>query len=219
MCLSQTYVRNLQNTYLFDWLTPCCYFGVIALFGSIVAGSAQRLTIPEAVAKGATGSVASAPSGPVPTVKELVHRSDVVVIGTIGEPHSYISEDQYEVFTDYPIRNPRYLYESKSRGGARPGTVPDISVTLRGGTVLVNGRKYTQKEDALALLQSGSMGLFLLRHVADKFTPAGVYYGAFAVSNGRVMPLVPRNDFAPEFRNITVSDAENRILALTAATK
>src|SRR5262249_2564211 len=117
---------------------------------------AQRETIPVAVANGAVGSVSAGPSGPTPTVSYLLGTTDVLVTGIVGEPRSYLSDDERDVYTDYPIRSPVFLYQARAASSATPGVLPTITVTQRGGTVMVNGTKFTQKETALPPLQTGT---------------------------------------------------------------
>lgn len=71
----------------------------------------QQSTIPEALAqagKSLTGGT-TIPSGIAPTIDEVLRDVDIVVTGIVGQPNSYLSDDQREVYPDYPISNPIFL--------------------------------------------------------------------------------------------------------------
>src|SRR5258708_21080322 len=110
---------------------------------SVSVQTQQRETIPESVAKGAVAALSTVPSGPTPAVADLLRITDVVVKGTIGQPRSYLSDDQRCVFTDYPISDPAFIYQSQMTTARTPGLLPTVSVTLRGGTVMVTGLRLT----------------------------------------------------------------------------
>jgi hypothetical protein len=168
----------------------------------------------------------------------------MVVMGTIGEPHSYLSDDQCEVYTDYPINDAvvlYYRYAPQTGGVPKPEEPPALAITELGGTVMVNGRQFTQKEPALPPLRPGIKGLFLLQHVGSKYVIAPAilpnhgsvgssvcpelipdnFYGAFRITDDRLMPLVAREDFAeeyaPEYRNAKVSDAIDTMMHILRA--
>jgi hypothetical protein len=185
---------------------------LLLLAMSMPTTQVQRQTIPDAVAEGAVSSVATVPSGQVPTMSALLPMTDIIVTGIIGEPRSYLSEDKRDVYTDYLIGNPVFLYESKLAAVPRPGMVQNVTVTQLGGTVMVNGTKFTQKEPALLPLGTGANALFLLHRSGDKYLIVGKYFGAFRITDGRLVPLVTREDFAPEYRNKNVSVAVDAMM-------
>lgn len=176
-----------------------------------LAAQDQRQTIPAAIAEGAVASVATRPSGQAPTMESVLADTDVVVTGTVGEPRSYLSEDQRDVYTDYPVADAVFRYQSKLSPVATPGIPPAVIVTQLGGTIMINGVSFTQKETALPPLQPGISALFLLRRNGGKHFIAGGYFGAFAIVDGRLRPLVSRSDFAPEYVNQPVSTALYRL--------
>src|SRR5256885_1953912 len=117
---------------------------VACTIGTIV--HAQRLlTIPESLANAGKSlwSGPSIPSGPSPTLDDILHQTDAVVRGMIGPGHSYLSEDQHDVYTDYPILNPVVLFERSPRTLGTPG-VPSPMVTIYGGVITINGLTYTR---------------------------------------------------------------------------
>jgi hypothetical protein len=186
---------------------------VLAFLMPLCALEAQRQTIPEAVAEGAVGSVATIPSGPAPTMADLLRISDIVVTCTLGEPRGYLSDDQRDVYTDYTVTNPVFQYQSRVTAMQKPGVPPpELIITQLGGTVMVNGTKFTHKEPALPPLQSGTEVLLLLQSSGAKYFITGKYFGAFSVADGRLVPLVRRHDFAPEYRNLNVPTAVDTML-------
>jgi hypothetical protein len=190
-------------------------FALLCLCVSLQAQ--QRETIPESVAKGAVAALSTIPSGPTPSVADLLRITDVVVKGTVGLPRSYLSDDERDIYTDYPISDPVFIYQLQMTTSRTPGVLPAVTVTLRGGTVMVNGLRFTATEPALRPLQPGIQALFLLEHVGDKYRVAAHYYGAFGIKGGKVMPLAARVDFAPEYRNVAVSDAVDSMMATLRA--
>jgi hypothetical protein len=181
--------------------------GIAALlFTALQVAYAQdrRPTIPEIVANSdPLGGFASStiPSGKAPAVDVVLKRVDTVVRGTVGEPRSYLSDDQRDVLTDYPIVNPTFIHQNTLATTRTPGIPPSISVTLIGGTVHINGKKYEQREGALPSLPSGTECLFLLSRVGEHYMIAGRYYGAFAITGGKISALTADRGYAPEYQN------------------
>jgi hypothetical protein len=118
------------------------------------------------------------------------------------------------VYTDYRISNLVIIYQRRLSPVPTPGVVSSLTVTQLGGTVMVNGTTYTQKEPALPPLETGTQALFLLQHVADKYFISGKYFGAFGIVEGRLIPLMQREDFAEDYRNMPVSAAIRSMTAI-----
>jgi hypothetical protein len=178
----------------------------------VSAQQQQRKTIPESVAAGAIGSVATVPSGQLPKIHDLLKNTDLVLRGTVGESKSYLSDDKLNVYTDYTILDPIILYESHLTAVHTLGAMPHIVVTRLGGTIVINGVNFTQTEPALPPLATGIKALFLLQREGEKLFPAGKYLGVFDVTNDGFRPLVSREDFAPEYRSLKATAAEDEII-------
>ena len=180
--------------------------------------SAQSETIPEAVARGATGHTRTAPSGLSPKVGDILKRTDVIVRGVIGESRSYLSDDRQNVFTDFELKQITIVHERQMRSFAQPGLFATLSVTQLGGRITINGAEYTQIEEGLPLLVSGTECLLFLQQVGQRYHIADTFFGAFEISANRLRPLTAKRDFAPEYRDVPVEqavlDALNRIRAL-----
>jgi hypothetical protein len=86
---------------------------------STAVASAQRPTIPDAIARGGIGSAATVPSGPNPSVTTLLASTDILVFGRLGQPRSYLSGDQTEVFTDYNLEDAMMYFERIPRDSRR----------------------------------------------------------------------------------------------------
>jgi hypothetical protein len=172
---------------------------VMALLGVSTRAYAQGETVLEAIARGASGRIRTAPSGKPPEVATVLRSTDLVVRGTLGEPQSYLSPDQRDVYTDYPLERPVVLFQKRQTASDKPGITPAITVTQLGGTISLNGVKFTQTEDGLPPLKPGSEGLFLLTRINDRYWIAGTFFGAFGIVDGKLKTLTSMQSFAKEF--------------------
>jgi hypothetical protein len=179
--------------------------------------SAQRETIPELVARGGVSSAATVPSGQMPALAALLERTDLLVTGTLGAPHSYLSNDQTDVLTDYPLIDPIVLFLAKPRVSRTAGVHPPLTLTQKGGTVTVNGVAFTEKQPALEPLQPGSKVLCLLESVGDKNVIVGAFFGIFSIEGGRLNPLMTRPDFAQDYRGVEYDAAVESMLSVLRA--
>jgi hypothetical protein len=119
-------------------------------------------------------------------VRSLLDTTDMLVLGRLGEPQSYLSDDQMEVFTDHQLNEPDIFFERQPRVAAPGGPPPSIIVTQRGGTINVQGIWFTESHDALRPLTAGSEVLCLLKRAGAKYQITGFVedYGVFKVENG-----------------------------------
>ena len=145
-------------------------------------------------------------------MSELVREADLIVRGTVGTPTAYLSDDNMNVYSDYPLIDAVVLH-GLTRPSSRPGP-QTIVVTQLGGTIVLGNLKFTQTEDGLPALQSGSEGVFVLKLVETKYHLAGTFYGAFGISNGILTPLTNRRDFATEYRGVPAAAAIQEIVRL-----
>jgi len=177
--------------------------GCLTLIGvsSFMLHAAQD-TIPERLARAGRSLNASAPppSG-VMRLDDLLRVTDVIAKGRVGKPRGYLSKDQREIYTDYPILNPSVLYRAtlSNPKGSDLDSAP--RVTMRGGSVTINGLTYTESYEALPSLEPGTECLFLLRRIQGQYRLAGRYYGVFRLDDDRLRPLVRDQQFAIELRN------------------
>lgn len=180
-----------------------------------------QLTIPQALTRAGESLWAgpSEPDGPPPSVEEIAARADLVVRGTLGQPRSYLSPDEMDVYTDYPIEHAVFLYNSPALSTARPGVVPTIAVTLLGGTVTISGLNFVSTHGSLPSLTPGSEYLLLLHQQDGKYFLAGKYYGAFAVSGGRLTALVRHRGFGEELTAQPLEEASEHLVSLVRAAR
>ena len=170
-------------------------------------------TIPERVARGASGRFSTIPSGKPPTVTDLLRTTDIVVRGVIGKSRGYLSDDQQDVCTEYEMQDAVILYQAQMPQTARPGIAPPVLVTLVGGEVTIGSTKFTQVEEALPGLEPGVEALFLLQKVDNRYRLAGTYLGVFGIVAGKLKPLTNVQSFAPEYRDRAATEAAAEIVA------
>lgn len=185
----------------------CLTFSFVALGLVPAIAHAQRPTIPVAVAEGVLGRTRTAPSGRPPSVSDILSKTDVVVRGIVGEPRAYLSGDGRDVYTDYVVRNAVVWFDSQVASSPLPGSMPAITVTQLGGTIVINGLEYIHKEEGLPPLTPGMEALFLLQRVKGRYEIAGTFYGAFRIVSGTLLPLTSEETFAPEYRNVAADQA------------
>lgn len=182
-------------------MKDCLTVFLVSTFASLALPLAVfgQGTIPEAIAGGADMQVSGVPSGSPPALESLLSRTSIIVRGTVGNPRSYLSDDQRDIYTDYQINNPGFAYRSDGVAFARPGQAPPFTVTLLGGRLEVSGVRFTQTEEGLPGLIPGTEVVLLLEEDAKgRYRPVGRIFGAFAVRDGRLTPLTKKTGFAPE---------------------
>jgi hypothetical protein len=190
-------------------MTLVLYRRVIALAllaaTSVASTGAQLETIPERLAKAgrSLGNSTTVPSGLPPTIQEIVRQSDLIVLGTISNPRSYLSDDQTEVFTDYSVLRPVTLFTSTVARVPGPVADANLTVTFLGGKVTINGLVFSAEHEALPLPEPGTECVLLLKRVGGRHFVSGRYFGMFQTSGDRVTPLVRKPGFASEYAGAT----------------
>jgi len=137
--------------------------------------------------------------------------TDLVVRGIIGEPRSYLSDDEMDAQTDYEILSPVILYRAAATTSEQRATRA-VTVTMLGGLIVINRLSFTSRHEALPRWEPGTEGLFLLSQVGSRFLIAGAYYGVFGVSDGTLRPLTKKQGFAPEMYDASVAQASDEIV-------
>ena len=196
---------------------------ILVLFGAAIASQAaaqKGQTIPEIIASGGGWIGPSVPSGAGPSMNDVLNQADAIVRGVVGKAlPSYMSEDEREVYTDYPIASAVFLFQREVVGSAVPGKPPTATITVRGGTVDVNGVPFTAVYKGQPVLRPGSEGLFLLKRVSGKYRIATDYFGVFEIVDGKIIPASPKPSFASEYRNLAVDVAAARIVQMAQSAK
>ena len=176
---------------------------------------AQLKTIPEQLAQAGHDlkSGATVPSGRAPEIEFVLQQTDLIVRGIVGEPKSYLSNDQTDIFSDYPIKNPTVIFDILVARLPQPFPI-EIVVTIEGGTVTVSGLKFTMAPGALPNLRPGSECLLLLKRVKDKFHIAGWgYLGAFQILDNKLTALTGVRTFGTEYRGMEAPAAISSIVS------
>lgn len=172
---------------------------------------AQDKTIPERLEEaGHSLEGGRLTSARTPSMEAVLRDTDVIIRGRISvDPHSYLSDNQREIYTDYEILNPEFLYPVKE------GTLTPSVVVIKhlGGTVTINGLGYTFHELRLPKLPADTVCLFLLKRVGDKYRIALGAYGAFSIDDGKLKPLTSNENFAPEYRGESATKAAAEFVA------
>jgi hypothetical protein len=143
---------------------------------------------------------------------EVLNDVDWVVKGIVGDSNSYLSDDKYEVYTDYAILQPVILYPESASRLATPGPAEAMKVTLLGGTVSVGPLRYTFTHQALPSLDRGQTGLFLLDEVNGKLFVAAKYYGVFDLSRQKLLPMVRKPGFGEPYVGQPASEAISSVV-------
>jgi hypothetical protein len=193
---------------------PLNFFTMLCVASLTSVLQAQLLTIPEALAKAgrSLSSGPSVPSGPAPSIDHVLAETDFIVRGVPGEPATRLSDDEMEVFTEYPLRNAAIRYNAISNGVPAERSSP-LVVTVFGGTIVINGLSYTSAHGALGLLQPSAEYLLLLKMVGRRYFLAGQYYGAFQITGSTATNHVRKPGFAEELNGKPVTEVEQTLLA------
>ena len=130
----------------------------VLLLAVMTYAQADRPTIPEILARAgeSTSGMRMVGSGPPPTISDIL-KEPTRWLRSGRKPRSYLSDDQQEVYTDYPILNPSFVYQSVVVTSTKPG-MPTVTVTLPGGSITINGLTYTFKDLGLPHLSRAWRG-------------------------------------------------------------
>lgn len=155
---------------------------------------------------------ASAPSGGIVRLDDVLKVTDAIVRGRVGAAKRYLSKDQRDVYTDYTIVAPVILYEATLSLAGKSAVSRPTTVTVRRGSVTVNDLTYTVRYPILRSLEPGGEYLFLLRWIEGQYRVAGQYYGVLWIENDRVAPTAADDSFANEPNGVPASEAIEQIV-------
>ena len=113
---------------------------------SLAQTASDTLTLPELAAKsgGRPVTLATTADPPELTLDELSTRAELVVVGKLVNPRAYMTVDQTDVYTDYQLQLVTTVSDRVAISSAKQvGQLSPVTVTLHGGTLLVNGVKVT----------------------------------------------------------------------------
>ena len=148
--------------------------------------AAQRQTLREMIAQAHSDiNLTVNVDGPLVSFDDVIQSADLIVRGVVGEAVTRLSRDERDLLTEYVLDRPQVLF---SKNGAVDDNKP-IAITLRGGTLVIDGYRVTVSQDDSPKLQPGMEVVALLR-VLDQgdFITGG---GIFSISHSQVTPLAP----------------------------
>jgi hypothetical protein len=136
---------------------------------------------------------------PFVTFATVLKQTDFIVRSTIGQGTAALNEAQTDIITTYPLVAPRVLFPPNVDTYRTPGRqqIP-LSVSVRGGTALVDGYKVTIGRDDVPALKAGADVILFLRAYQNRYWIAGDT-GVFAVEESKVIPLMTRRGEHKEF--------------------
>jgi hypothetical protein len=135
----------------------------------------------------------------------LLSDTDLIVRGVVGTPRSYLSDDQRDVLSDYPILNLTVVYQARGLARALDPAAKTMTVTLDGGVIEIDGLTFMSRPGALPQLDPGSETVLCLKRTAGKYLVALKYFGAFAIRNDQLAPLTRKNGFAPDVQQMAAT--------------
>ena len=176
--------------------------------------SAGQDRIPEILARAGRSLEASAPPGsgwPAEpgSIEPLLRITDVIVRGRLGTRRSFLSDDEREVLTEYPIVKATTLYTASV---SKPNLPPATTVRMKGGAVTINGLTYKETHEALRLPAPGTECLLLLQEFGGRYYVAGMYYGIFRIEHGRLKAMA-NDEKLPAYRDLSAPTAIKEIVA------
>jgi hypothetical protein len=125
-------------------------------------------------------------------LREMAGEADAVVIGTVKNKSSQLTEDEDYVFTDYDMTVVEVL---KDNAAAPVQTNKEIVVTRPGGTILLNGRIVEALDESFQPLRKKNQYLLFLRFIPSTGSyealnsKAGFRIGADKISKLTKEPL------------------------------
>ena len=163
-------------------------FVVMTLGLSVGEAIAQPTPIPQMlrVAQQPLRQFTPSPSGGSPDIETVLSETDLVVMGLLESPRSYLRSDELDVYTDFNVVD---IQTIGSRGGRDVGSSPQLTVTFLGGVISIDGLTYTSVHEALPIPGAGTRCLLLLKKERNGYRLAGTYYGAFSIENASLRRL------------------------------
>ena len=137
-------------------------------------------------------SVAPKPESGGGSLDELAATADAIVIGSVTDKTSQLTENGTFIFTDYQLRVEQVL-KANPEAGANPHG--DITVTRPGGKVLLEGRVLEARDRSFNPLAAGERYLLFLKYIpATGAYRAVSYKGSFDIGSGKVKALTEAPD-------------------------
>jgi hypothetical protein len=150
-------------------------------------------------------------SGPPKSIEALTVEADVVLLARLSRGKSYLSPNEYHLYTDFIIHEPRVISGSLVVPSAAPTAGTPQVITLLGGEMVIEGVPVRYLNDNYSAIVDGEYLLFLERDQdAGRFQ---IYErGIFRIDGQLVKPLAREaDDEFPGLRNAAVPTVISRI--------
>lgn len=121
------------------------------------------------------------------------------------------------LFTDYEIVLGNVFVDRGSRETAkRPGVVSPLTLTMRGGTMVIDGTSVTLHDSTRTEWSlDDTLLMFLTQVTSGKYVPVGGNAGLFKVDGSVRLKTLLRHPAADkEMGELTVADVPNRVKAM-----
>lgn len=117
-------------------------------------------------------------------LKELACKADAIVIGKVVHKTSQLTEEEDFVFTDYEVSIEEIV---KDNPASQIGTNTNITMTMPGGVVRLDGRVISARLAAQHPFNIGSRYLSFLRYIPESGSYTAINSrGSFLLQNGKV---------------------------------
>ena len=194
--------------------------GMLILLFATSAGA--QTTIPELISRGINPvQIGLLRDVEVPSLEELSLGADVIVDAKVVEPTSYLAENKTEVHTDYLVQPMRMLADRGGPVRRAPG-VTRMILTLRQGTIVINGVTVQFDDDNLASFASGDRFLLFLKRVEadrqqdERFVPFSDIAGLLKIESGRTRSMVRTQGRGRDIDDMSVDAVTTRVLSVRA---
>jgi hypothetical protein len=155
---------------------------------------------------GLRGGLLNAPAYPSQFLRALSCESSIVVIGTMTEGSSQITENGEFVYTDHVFRISEVL---KLTDGVALEPGSEILVTRPGGTVVIDGKRVQASDPNFPPFQPGRRYLLYLRYLptSDSYKAGPEYSFALIHGRARVLTVHPLIDLSRHTELTFVTEA------------
>jgi hypothetical protein len=195
-------------------MTSRCLGVVVGLLLSLTIGAVsadQRPTLPEMARHDSPAPVIRDrwTEYVMPSFEEIVSRSNLIVHGRVESKESYLSDDQYEIYTDYVLTPIRILWRQAAQ-------VPSPIIVKRwGGEMTIEGAQVIARDHgALPIEASPEVVLVLIPgKTSGKFQLVSEFAGVFSIEAGYINPLTPDPKFK-RFHSMPIAQFESEIQRL-----
>jgi hypothetical protein len=128
--------------------------------------------------------------------------ADLIVHATVKPIRTYISDDRFELFTEFAVTPLRVLYQRTTPSSNVPAPATPIVFTVWGGRTLVAGVEVELRDKDAARLEDGSEVVLYLRQDGRSYRLVSEVAGILGVKGGRVDFLNSDYAYDSDFRRL-----------------